>query len=259
MLNVGSVLRDRRPGSVPGAARIARGRPRGTRGRQGRRHGTASRSAAAATSPARSRRSRERGAGRVRRGRRRRRARRRCWKSLHEADPHLAPARVEQPRHELVHLDARGGRRGHLPDLAAAAGRGCTRRRRGACSPTTRASFHEAGRRVGAVRLRGDERRCSTRSAAPARAATTAADVISSYFATRDRDSVLGRYSVTPEGETTLRRFGVYRVQDGAPVFDRAVDSALSREPRSPRTSRNRSIPPSSLCPPPASVVLARR
>ena len=49
-------------------------------------------------------------------------------------------------------------------------------------------------------------------------------DVISSYFATRDRDSVLGRYSVTPEGETTLRRFGVYRVRDGAPVFDRAVD-----------------------------------
>jgi branched-chain amino acid transport system substrate-binding protein len=50
------------------------------------------------------------------------------------------------------------------------------------------------------------------------------ADVISSYFATRDRDSVLGRYSVTPEGETTLRRFGVYRVQNGAPVFYRAVD-----------------------------------
>jgi branched-chain amino acid transport system substrate-binding protein len=49
-------------------------------------------------------------------------------------------------------------------------------------------------------------------------------DVISSYFATRDRESVLGSYSVTPEGETTLRRFGVYRVQDGAPVFDRAVD-----------------------------------
>jgi branched-chain amino acid transport system substrate-binding protein len=49
-------------------------------------------------------------------------------------------------------------------------------------------------------------------------------DVISSYFATRNRDSVLGRYSVLPEGETSLRRVGVYRVRSGAPVFYRAIE-----------------------------------
>ncbi len=47
--------------------------------------------------------------------------------------------------------------------------------------------------------------------------------VIDRVFATRDRNSVLGRYSVEPDGETTLSQYGVDRVSDGRPVFLRAI------------------------------------
>lgn len=43
-------------------------------------------------------------------------------------------------------------------------------------------------------------------------------------LATRDRDSVLGTYSILPSGDTTLRTFGVYRATpEGAVAFDHAV------------------------------------
>lgn len=48
--------------------------------------------------------------------------------------------------------------------------------------------------------------------------------VIDNVFATRDRNSVLGRYSVQPSGETTLTRYGVERVSDEHAVFDRAIE-----------------------------------
>jgi len=48
--------------------------------------------------------------------------------------------------------------------------------------------------------------------------------VIDSFFATRDRASVLGSYSIEADGETTLPRYGVDRVQGGRAVFDRAID-----------------------------------
>jgi branched-chain amino acid transport system substrate-binding protein len=48
--------------------------------------------------------------------------------------------------------------------------------------------------------------------------------VIEDFFATRGRDSVLGRYSITPAGETTLARYGVDRVLAGKPVFLRAFN-----------------------------------
>ena len=45
-------------------------------------------------------------------------------------------------------------------------------------------------------------------------------------FATRDRDSILGRYSIDRNGDTTLRTYGVYRVTRGGELeFERAVDS----------------------------------
>ncbi|HXD53819.1 MAG TPA: branched-chain amino acid ABC transporter substrate-binding protein [Solirubrobacteraceae bacterium] len=50
-------------------------------------------------------------------------------------------------------------------------------------------------------------------------------DVIRSYMATRDRDSVIGRYSVMPNGETTLSTYGVDRVAGGQAVFSRAIDT----------------------------------
>ena len=48
--------------------------------------------------------------------------------------------------------------------------------------------------------------------------------VIDQFFAVRNRDSVLGRYSMQADGETTLSRYGVDRVVNGRPVFYRAID-----------------------------------
>jgi branched-chain amino acid transport system substrate-binding protein len=48
--------------------------------------------------------------------------------------------------------------------------------------------------------------------------------VIDRFFATHNRDSVLGRYSIAPSGEITLARYGVDRVLGGQPVFLRAFD-----------------------------------
>ena len=59
---------------------------------------------------------------------------------------------------------------------------------------------------------------------ARARTATTARSSSSGCFATHDRDSVVGRYSVQPDGETTLSRYGVDRVRDGRPVFYRSFE-----------------------------------
>jgi branched-chain amino acid transport system substrate-binding protein len=50
--------------------------------------------------------------------------------------------------------------------------------------------------------------------------------VIDSFFATRNRASVLGPYSVTASGETTFSRYGVDRVRAGKAVFYRALDLA---------------------------------
>jgi branched-chain amino acid transport system substrate-binding protein len=47
--------------------------------------------------------------------------------------------------------------------------------------------------------------------------------VIAHVFATRRRNSVLGRYSVQSNGETTLSQYGVDRVSGGRAVFLRAV------------------------------------
>ena len=48
--------------------------------------------------------------------------------------------------------------------------------------------------------------------------------VIDRVFETKNRNSVIGRYSIEPDGETTLSPFGVDRVLGGRPVFYRAID-----------------------------------
>jgi branched-chain amino acid transport system substrate-binding protein len=53
--------------------------------------------------------------------------------------------------------------------------------------------------------------------------------VIDRLLATRDRNSVLGRYSVDPEGETSFSRYGVDRVHAGRPVFWRELDVHLGQ------------------------------
>jgi branched-chain amino acid transport system substrate-binding protein len=50
--------------------------------------------------------------------------------------------------------------------------------------------------------------------------------VIRNFFATRDRSSVLGRYSIEPDGDTTLSTYAVDRVSRGRPVFWRELDAA---------------------------------
>ncbi len=52
----------------------------------------------------------------------------------------------------------------------------------------------------------------------------TRSQVVSAIFATRERHSVLGTYSIDHNGDTTLRRYGVYRVVAGQMVFWKAID-----------------------------------
>jgi branched-chain amino acid transport system substrate-binding protein len=48
--------------------------------------------------------------------------------------------------------------------------------------------------------------------------------VIDALFATGERDSVIGRYAIEPDGETTLSSYGLDRVADGKPVFWRGLN-----------------------------------
>jgi branched-chain amino acid transport system substrate-binding protein len=52
--------------------------------------------------------------------------------------------------------------------------------------------------------------------------------VIDNVFATKSRNSVIGRYSIEASGETTLPSYGVDRVADGRPVYYRTLKIASS-------------------------------
>ncbi len=49
--------------------------------------------------------------------------------------------------------------------------------------------------------------------------------VIDKFFATHERQSVLGVYSMQPSGETTLSSYAIDRIVNGTPVFWRAFDT----------------------------------
>jgi branched-chain amino acid transport system substrate-binding protein len=49
--------------------------------------------------------------------------------------------------------------------------------------------------------------------------------VIKQLFATRDRQSVLGTYSIDKNGDTTLTQYGVYRIRGGRLVFDESIQA----------------------------------
>jgi branched-chain amino acid transport system substrate-binding protein len=53
------------------------------------------------------------------------------------------------------------------------------------------------------------------------------AATVDAFFATRNRDSVLGRYSIDSYGDTTLSTYGVWRVDHGEMTFDRVIDSTF--------------------------------
>ena len=48
-------------------------------------------------------------------------------------------------------------------------------------------------------------------------------DIIKALFATKDRSSVLGTYSIDKNGDTTLTDYGVYTIKDGELAFDKSV------------------------------------
>jgi branched-chain amino acid transport system substrate-binding protein len=50
--------------------------------------------------------------------------------------------------------------------------------------------------------------------------------VVDEFFATHDRDSVLGRYSIQASGQSTITRYGIDRVSGGEPVFYRVIEGA---------------------------------
>jgi branched-chain amino acid transport system substrate-binding protein len=47
--------------------------------------------------------------------------------------------------------------------------------------------------------------------------------VIEALFATEDRDSILGTYSIDENGDTTLTDYGVFTIEDGDLVFDQKI------------------------------------
>jgi branched-chain amino acid transport system substrate-binding protein len=49
------------------------------------------------------------------------------------------------------------------------------------------------------------------------------ADILSALHETKDRESVLGKYSIDENGDTTLTDYGVYSVKDGELVFDQTI------------------------------------
>jgi branched-chain amino acid transport system substrate-binding protein len=51
-------------------------------------------------------------------------------------------------------------------------------------------------------------------------------DVIKAFFQTENRQSVLGTYSIKPDGDSTLTRYGVYRIKNNQLVFDETVQPA---------------------------------
>ncbi len=49
--------------------------------------------------------------------------------------------------------------------------------------------------------------------------------VIDAFFAIRDRDSVLGRFSIDKNGDVSLTDYGAYRIRGGKLVFDQVIRS----------------------------------
>ncbi|MBA2504665.1 MAG: branched-chain amino acid ABC transporter substrate-binding protein [Thermoleophilaceae bacterium] len=50
--------------------------------------------------------------------------------------------------------------------------------------------------------------------------------VLEEIFKTKDRDSVLGTYSIDEDGDTTLTDYGIYKIEGGELVFDEKIQAA---------------------------------
>ncbi len=54
-------------------------------------------------------------------------------------------------------------------------------------------------------------------------------DIIKALFDTKDRESVLGTYSIDENGDTTLTDYGVYTVKDGELTFDSTIKAQAAK------------------------------
>jgi branched-chain amino acid transport system substrate-binding protein len=52
--------------------------------------------------------------------------------------------------------------------------------------------------------------------------------VIDAFFHIKDRDSVLGKYSIDENGDTTLSDYGGNRIKSGKLVFDKVIKAQTS-------------------------------
>ncbi|MDP9376234.1 MAG: branched-chain amino acid ABC transporter substrate-binding protein [Actinomycetota bacterium] len=50
-------------------------------------------------------------------------------------------------------------------------------------------------------------------------------DIVKALFATKERESVLGTYSIDENGDTTLTTYGVYTIDNGELAFDESVEA----------------------------------
>ena len=53
------------------------------------------------------------------------------------------------------------------------------------------------------------------------------AEVVKQLFATKDRDSVLGTYSIDPNGDTTLTDYGLYVIENGQPTYSKKIEATV--------------------------------
>ena len=61
---------------------------------------------------------------------------------------------------------------------------------------------------------------------AAAKGDVTRESVVEQLFATKDRKSVLGSYSIDPNGDTTLTDYGAYTIKDGKLEFAETIKAA---------------------------------
>ena len=123
------------------------------------------------------------------------------WQQLHAADPHLRLLGPSSARRTLVRRADRLRRGAHLPRPPRCCRSRSTRRPRSGCSPNTAVASTAT---AGPYALYGYEA-MSVVLLAIHRAGRHGDDreaVIHQFFAIHDRDSVLGRYSMLPDGDT---------------------------------------------------------
>jgi branched-chain amino acid transport system substrate-binding protein len=63
-----------------------------------------------------------------------------------------------------------------------------------------------------------------SRSTAGGHRQAVRSDVVKALLDTRGRNGAIGTYSIKPDGDTTMRRYGVYRVRDGQLSFVRSIE-----------------------------------